>query len=238
MALSSLRCCAPFYLLVGRIIQQIDDLSDLSDISPQILLRVDLPVGSLGAVLDRKPQILDVASELLQSRSFTSFSYQDLSDRLGISKASVHHHFATKETLLRALTERYRSRQRKRLQELDRQYESPSERLDAYITMMAQVASAGNKICPMGALQSEFNVIPHTVQDDVRDFFDTGKRWLAGVLAEGRERGEMAFEGSPAERAVLILSAVQGALQIARAAGPKEFGAVARQIKLELEPRK
>ena len=47
----------------------------------------------------------------------------------------------------------------------------------------------------------------------------------------------MEFEGSPTERAVFILSAVQGALQIARATGPKEFTAVTSQIKLALKPR-
>lgn len=189
-------------------------------------------------MLDRKPQILDVASELLQTRSFTSFSYQDLSDRLGISKASIHHHFASKEELLLALTARYRSGQRGRLDELDRKYPRPSERLEAYLAAMSRVANEGSKICPLGALQSEFNVIPEAVRADIQELFQYTKRWLSGVLSEGRERGEMEFEGSPAERAVLIMSAVQGALQIARAAGPKEFTAVTGQIKLDLKPRK
>lgn len=189
-------------------------------------------------MLDRKPQILDVASELLQTRSFTSFSYQDLSDRLGISKASVHHHFATKEELLLALTGRYRAKQRKRLEELNSLYESPADRLEAYLAAMAQVALSGNKICPLGALQSEFNVIPQSVQEEIRKLFEIGKKWMTGVLAEGRARGELAFEGEASERAVLILSAVQGALQIARATGPKEFSAVTSQIRLALKPRK
>lgn len=189
-------------------------------------------------MLDRKPQILDVASELLQTRSFTSFSYQDLSDRLGISKASVHHHFASKEDLLLALTARYRVRQRKRLDELDRQYAHPVDRLDGYLAAMAQVANAGTKICPLGALQAEFNVIPEAVRADIQELFEYSKRWLTGVLTEGRECGDLEFEGSPSERAVLIISAVQGALQIARAAGPKEFSAVTGQIKLGLKPKK
>ena len=188
--------------------------------------------------MDRKPQILDVASDLLQTRSFTSFSYHDVSERLGISKATIHHHFATKEDLLRALTERYRRGLRKRLRELDQSYETPRARLEAYLEMMVQLAREGDKICPLGALQSEFNVIPKSVQEDVRELFDTGKRWLQSVLEEGRARAELAFEGRPDERAALILSAVQGGLQVARAAGAKEFLAVTKQIMLDLEPEK
>lgn len=189
-------------------------------------------------MIDRKPQILDVASELLQTRSFTSFSYQDLSDRLGISKASVHHHFASKEDLLLALTARYRAGQRKRLEELDTHYERPMDRLDAYLAWMSHLASGGTKICPLGALQSEFNVIPEAVRADIQELFDYGKRWLSGLLTEGRQRGDMEFVGSADELAVFIMSALQGALQIARAAGPKEFTAVTSQIKLALKPHK
>jgi len=56
---------------------------------------------------DRKSQILDVAAELLQSRSYTAFSYQDISDRLGITKAAIHGHFRTKEMMGVALIGTY-----------------------------------------------------------------------------------------------------------------------------------
>ena len=38
-------------------------------------------------MINRKEQILEAASDLLTTRSYSSFSYQDLSDRLGIRKA-------------------------------------------------------------------------------------------------------------------------------------------------------
>ena len=57
-------------------------------------------------VVDRKQEILDVAAELLQTRSFSAFSYQDISDRIGVSKATLHHHFPSKDDLGVALVER------------------------------------------------------------------------------------------------------------------------------------
>ena len=57
--------------------------------------------------MDRKEQIIDTATELLQTRSFSSFSYQDLSERLGITKASIHHHFRSKKDLGKAVADRY-----------------------------------------------------------------------------------------------------------------------------------
>ena len=75
--------------------------------------------------VDRKEEILEVATELLQTRSFSSFSYADLSARLGISKASIHHHFPTKEAMARALVERFRESYRRLLGDLDRQTQGP-----------------------------------------------------------------------------------------------------------------
>src|SRR4051794_36242328 len=54
--------------------------------------------------------ILDVAQELLQTRGYNAISYQDIADRIGIRKASIHHHFPNKSDLAQALVRRYRQR--------------------------------------------------------------------------------------------------------------------------------
>lgn len=38
----------------------------------------------------RKQQILDIATELLQTKVFSALSFQDIADKLGISKAAIH----------------------------------------------------------------------------------------------------------------------------------------------------
>jgi hypothetical protein len=58
--------------------------------------------------------------------------------------------------------------------------------------------------------------------------------WLQITLAEGRDAGEFQFNGEPANKAGMILSTLQGALQMARALGTKKFHDVVEQIKLDL----
>ena len=48
-------------------------------------------------------RILDVAEELVQTRGVNGMSYADISARLGITKASLHYHFASKADLVRPL---------------------------------------------------------------------------------------------------------------------------------------
>ena len=186
-------------------------------------------------MLDRKEQILDVAGELLQTRSFTAFSYQDLSDRIGISKASIHHHFPTKDDLGKALAVRYRSQYTETLEEITHKHKRPWDQLESYLAMVLEVMQSGTKICPSGALRAEHNVISKEMQQEITDICRAIQTWLAGVLSEGRKQGVMSYPGTPEDQAALIYSALQGALQNARADGPKQFTAVIRQLKASMK---
>ncbi len=59
---------------------------------------------------DTKTLILDVAQELIQRLGVNCMSYQDISNSVGISKASIHTHFPRKDDLLAALLDRYSDR--------------------------------------------------------------------------------------------------------------------------------
>jgi TetR/AcrR family transcriptional repressor of nem operon len=51
-----------------------------------------------------------LAERLIQTRDYSAFSYQDIADRLGIRKASIHEHFPSKTDLGIAVVERYVAR--------------------------------------------------------------------------------------------------------------------------------
>jgi len=59
-------------------------------------------------------------------------------------------------------------------------------------------------------------------------------KWLESTLGEGREAGVFQFNGEPANKAALILSSLQGALQMARALGTRKFRDVVEQHKQDL----
>jgi hypothetical protein len=58
--------------------------------------------------------------------------------------------------------------------------------------------------------------------------------WLEATLSEGKKAGVFQFNGTPASKAALIYSSVQGALQMARALGTKKFKDVIEQHKQDL----
>ena len=167
---------------------------------------------------DTAGEILDTMQELIQVRGFNAISYQDIADRVGIRKASIHYHFPTKFVLGAAVIERYRARL---LEALAAAEAGGSQRavLAAYLEPFAAFVEGGDKVCLCGALAGEFAALPKPMQEQVTQFFIEQQAWLEQLLEHGRAAGELRFAGSPRSMARLCFSALQGALLVRRAQG-------------------
>jgi TetR/AcrR family transcriptional regulator, transcriptional repressor for nem operon len=160
-------------------------------------------------------RILDVAEQLVQSRGYNGFSYADIAAELGITKASLHYHFAGKAELGEALIARYSARFTEALEEIDGTIPGAGAKLEAYASLYADVLR-GDRMCLCGMLAAEYQTLPQPMRDSVIRFFDFNMIWLAGVLAAGRAEGTLSFSGSPADAAQTVLGALQGAMLVAR----------------------
>ena len=86
-------------------------------------------------------------------------------------------------------------------------------------------------MCLCGMLAAEYQTLPQPMRAAVISFFDDNETWVAAVLAQGRDEGTLAFAGSPREAARLIVSALEGAMLVARPYGDSErFDAAADQL--------
>jgi len=186
--------------------------------------------------MSRKDQILDLATELVQTRGYSAFSYQDLSDRLGITKASIHYHFPTKEALGEAIAQRYHEGVRAYLSKCSTETDDPWEQLERYFGLIEGIMRCHDRICAAGSVQSEYNVVPEGMREEMTTLIDFVINWVADVLSRGRDQGMMTFEGNPKDEAAMIFSANQGALMMGRAQGSRRFNAVMKQIRRTLKP--
>jgi hypothetical protein len=86
----------------------------------------------------------------------------------------------------------------------------------------------------VGSLETEFNSIPAGLRAETEALHRELLAWLQATLKEGREAGVFHFKGEPAGKAALILSSLQGGLQMARALGTKRFREVVQQHQQDL----
>jgi TetR/AcrR family transcriptional repressor of nem operon len=169
---------------------------------------------------DTAEQILDLAETLIQTRGYSAFSYQDIADSLGIRKASIHYHFASKADLGIAVVDRYVARFGEALVAIAAdQSQSSMAMLDFYVEPYAGFAKTPDRICLCGALSGEILALPAELRSRVDGFFRTHQEWLTGILKRGAARGEFTLAAPPAKVARFIFSALQGALLVKRTTG-------------------
>jgi len=181
-----------------------------------------------------KRAILDLAETLLQDKGFNGFSYAHIANELGVKNAAIHYHFQTKESLGCAVVQRYRDRFQLWINNARVKDLTPQKKLDWFFDIYANMRADHGKVCIAGALETEFNSIPNALRQQTESLTGELLAWLTSTLEEGREAGVFQFNGQPADKAALILASLQGALQMARALGPKKFQAVIQQNKQDL----
>jgi len=175
-------------------------------------------------------RILDLAERLVQTRGFNGFSYADIADSLGMTKASLHYHFPAKAELGRRLIGRYETSFLAALALIDKQVKKPAAKLRRYAGIYAGVLG-DDRMCLCGMLAAESATLPKAMQKELKHFFDENERWLATVLEAGRRAGELEFSGAPREVAALLVSSLEGAMMLARSHGePKRLRAVADRL--------
>jgi TetR/AcrR family transcriptional repressor of nem operon len=178
--------------------------------------------------------ILDLAESLLQDRGFNGFSYAHIAGELGVKNAAIHYHFPSKEALACAVIQRYRDRFQLWINNARIKHLSPQEKLDWFFSIYTNTRADNGKVCLAGSLETEFNSLPASLREQTEALTRELLAWLQATLNEGREAGVFQFSGHPASKAALILSSLQGALQMARALGTSKFHAVVGQHKQDL----
>jgi TetR/AcrR family transcriptional repressor of nem operon len=166
-------------------------------------------------VVDTAERALDVAEQLVQVRGFNGVSYADVAAELGVTKAALHYHFATKADLGEALVNRYTTRFEAALGLIDvGDLDAPSK-ISAYAGIYLDVLRQ-QRMCLCGMLAAEYQTLPPPMQQAIVRFFDINETWLERVLDEGQHTGTLRHRGSARSAAQVVISTLEGAMLVAR----------------------
>jgi len=184
---------------------------------------------------DTRLAILRSARELIQTRSYLGLSFQELADRVGLRKASLYHHFPSKEALGVAVLERS-------VQQFDewvvKLSGTPQEQISAYIAMFRDVLGAGRRVCPGGAMGPGWDSIEPGLQLAVKQIRQRQIDWLTVIVGQIKP-GKNKTMSPPAQVAAQLFATCQGALLSARISGQAQdfdeaLAPVIQQLQLPL----
>lgn len=176
----------------------------------------------------RATEIVLCAQSLMAMGGYNGFSYADIAESVGISKASIHHHFATKTELVQVVLQRYREEGRKGMAALEAALADPVAQLQAYTGYWETCIRDGSSpFCVCAMLAAELPVIPAQIAEEIRGHFRDLTAWLARVLEKGVAQGAFQLQASAEQEAMSLMATVHGAMMSARAyADPEMFAAI------------
>jgi TetR/AcrR family transcriptional repressor of nem operon len=184
---------------------------------------------------DTRARILDVGEQLLLERGYAGFSYQDIADAVGIRKASIHHHFAAKEDLGRAIIERTRLRLSDGRGPVAEDGDQVKRQFERFLRFFERLSEDGSRLCIGGRLSADFAVLPGPVRDPFREFMAEHAAWLEELCRIGQKTGVFKKDMPAKEQALMLRASVQGAVQLARAnADAETYRTVARVMRRQI----
>jgi len=173
--------------------------------------------------MDTYTTILDVAENLARRRGFDAFSYADLSKQVGISKASIHHHFPTKADLAFGLIKRYREDFFINLGRIKSKQATAGAQLNAYLNLYKAALCGGEKVCLCVMFSTGRDSFNDNVLAQLKQFHEDSIIWLAELFTTGRADGTLPNCSDPKKQAIGCLATVEGAQLLARAAKDPEL---------------
>lgn len=177
---------------------------------------------------NRKEQIVNIATSFIKRYGYDSFSYKDLSEAVGITKATLHHHFAKKEDLGLAVCEQIELKFMLIKNKID-QLNTAQQKFEYIMENLPSEITKG-EICPISSLQAEYNIIPTSMKEMVTQLSEYENDYLSEILEEGLADGSFHFKGSPKNMSLMIIAAYKGALQYSRSMNDDIINTVRDQI--------
>lgn len=182
-------------------------------------------------------QILDTAQLLVQSVGFNAFSYADISNEIGIRKASIHYYFPNKADLGEALVARYHRNFTAALAHIDAGKQDDLESLRQFALLYKAGPTQNFRLCLGVMYGADYVTLPEQVQGKLTQFFAANLIWLEQVMDRGLMAGTLTFKGQAKAQAHKFLAALQGAQLLARSFKDiKKYDEIAEELITALAP--
>ncbi len=161
-----------------------------------------------------RSKLLEKAAALSQTVGYDALSLQELADELGIRKASIFHHFSSKDVLATAVIETDMKVFDAWAQAID--HLNPVERLTKYFDHYRDMINHGH-VCPGGAFAVAWPLLQGKVRDTLVRMHKQNIAFLDELVSDGISDGSFHPLALTSDITKAIPDMLQGAIQVGRA---------------------
>ncbi len=161
-----------------------------------------------------RSKLLEKAAALSQTIGYDALSLQELADELGIRKASIFHHFSSKDALASAVIESDMKVFEAWTHTID--HLKPQERLTKYFDHYRAMINHG-QVCPGGAFAVSWPILQGKVRDALVSMHKQNIAFLDELVTDGI--ADQSFQPLALTSDIIksIPDMLQGAIQVGRA---------------------
>ena len=162
-----------------------------------------------------REKILELGENLIRTKGYNAFSYQDISTELGIKNAAIHYYFPSKENLGTSIVKTNIQRFEEMVDNMHSRNFDEWQQLDTFIKIYIK-SHREQKLCIVGALGPDFNTLNASTKTELLRMTDIILKWLTATLQSGKEKNIFAFTDEPQHKASLLFSSLVASLQLVR----------------------
>ena len=182
-----------------------------------------------------REKILELGENLIRTRGYNAFSYQDISSELGIKNAAVHYYFPSKENLGTSIVKTNIQRFEEMMDNIHSRNFDEWQQIETFVKIYVR-SHREQKKCLVGALSPDFNTLNETTKAELRRMIELILGWLTQLLSSGRDKMLFHFSEEPSSRALAIFSSLVASLQISNVVEKIDYKSFYQSILDDLKP--
>jgi len=182
-----------------------------------------------------REKIIELGENLILTKGYNAFSYQDISTELGIKNAAIHYYFPTKEKLGTSIVKTNIQRFEEMVDNMHSRDFDEGQQLETFIKIYIK-SQREQKLCIVGSLGPDFSTLNESTKTELVRMTELILKWLTDILTSGREKRLFAFAGEPQNKAAILFSGLVASLQLARIVDKLDYRSIYQSITESLKP--
>ncbi len=182
-----------------------------------------------------REKILELGENLIRTKGYNAFSYQDISSELGIKNAAVHYYFPSKENLGTSVVKTNILRFEEMVDNMHSRKFDEWQQLETFIKIYIK-SHREQKKCLVGSLSPDYSTLNETTKTELKRMIEIIILWLTGLLERGKDKNVFAFNDAPANKALTIFFGLVASLQLFRIMDKINYKAYCQSILDDLKP--
>lgn len=162
--------------------------------------------------MDTKQQIITYAMSLLKQTGYHGWSYDHISKKVGIRKASIHYYFPTKALLVAEILKIYINDLFLKLEIISKSECTNYEKLQQLVDCYRLNYDSPHEICLCTILASDYQMLPIEIGEQLKIFYKKLNQWICTILRQGIIAKEFNKQLTIEPLAAVIVHMLQGLL--------------------------